>query len=148
MKGRFSFKNHDANKEQTMFDLKTKVLVIDDMLTMRKVVTKILREIGFTEIIEAPDGVKAWELINAQAPGLIISDWNMPNMSGLDLLKKVKGDEKYKKTPFILVTAEAEQHQVAEAVKSGVDQYVVKPFTKVQLQGKLEMVSKKFGKAA
>lgn len=129
-----------------MFDLKTKVLVIDDMLTMRKVVTKILREIGFTDISEAPDGAKAWDIINAQPQpfGLIISDWNMPNMSGLDLLKKVKADAKHKKTPFILVTAEAEQHQVAEAVKSGVDQYVVKPFTKVQLQGKLEMVSKKY----
>lgn len=133
-----------------MFNLNTKVLVIDDMLTMRKVVTKILREIGFTDILEAPDGAKAWELINAQpAPlGLIISDWNMPNMSGLDLLKKVKADVKFKKIPFILVTAEAEQHQVAEAVRSGVDQYVVKPFTKTQLQGKLEMVSKKYPAAS
>lgn len=133
-----------------MFDLKTRVLVVDDMLTMRKVVSKILREIGFTDITEAPDGAKAWDVINAQQVpfGLIVSDWNMPNCSGLELLKKLKAVEKLKKTPFILVTAEAEQHQVAEAVKAGVDQYVVKPFTAAQLQAKLEMVSKKFAKAA
>jgi two-component system, chemotaxis family, chemotaxis protein CheY len=128
-----------------MFDLKTRILVIDDMLTMRKVVSKILRDIGFTDISEAPDGAKAWESINAGPKfGLIISDWNMPNLSGLELLRKVRADEKYKGTPFLLVTAEAEQHQVVEAVKAGVDQYVVKPFTKAQLEAKLEMVAKKY----
>jgi two-component system chemotaxis response regulator CheY len=131
-----------------MFDPKTKVLVVDDMLTMRKIVTKICRELGFTDIREAADGAEAWKLVQDNNFGLIISDWNMPNTTGLELLKHVRASEKAKKTPFLLVTAEAEQAQVAEAVKSGVDQYVVKPFSKEQLQQKLEMVHKKYVKIA
>ncbi|MGE3609333.1 MAG: response regulator [Bacteriovoracaceae bacterium] len=130
-----------------MFDPKTKVLVVDDMSTMRKLVSKILKELGFTDISEAADGKEAWEVISnaATAPfGLVVSDWNMPNCTGIDLLKRVRSDQRFKKTPFILVTAEAEQHQVAEAVKAGVDQYVVKPFNKDQLKAKLEMVHKKY----
>lgn len=129
-----------------MFDLKTRILVVDDMSTMRKVVSKILKEIGFTDITEAADGIQAWEAVNtAQSPfGLIISDWNMPNCTGIDLLKRVRADQRVKKTPFVLVTAEAEQHQVAAAVTAGVDQYVVKPFSKDQLQTKLESLYKKY----
>ena len=129
-----------------MFDIKTKVLVVDDMMTMRKIVSKILKEIGFTDIVEAADGNQAWDAVTgAEQPfGLIISDWNMPNLSGLDFLKKVRADQRFKKTPFLLVTAEAEQHQVAEAVKAGVDQYVVKPFNHESLRAKMEMVHKKY----
>jgi two-component system, chemotaxis family, chemotaxis protein CheY len=76
--------------------------------------------------------------------GLIISDWNMPNCSGLDFLKRMRGDQRFKKTPFVLVTAESEGHQVAEALKSGVDQYVIKPFNKDALLGKLAQVHKKY----
>lgn len=128
-----------------MFDLKTKVLVVDDMLTMRKVVSKILRELGYTDIQEAVDGQEAWEKTkSADKPfGLIISDWNMPKMTGLDFLKNVRADEKLKTTPFLLVTAEAESTQVAEAIKTGVDQYVVKPFSKDALKAKLESAHKK-----
>lgn len=95
---------------------------------------------------EAADGTLAWEAVsNAEVPfGLIISDWNMPNCSGLDFLKRVRSDQRVKKTPFVLVTAEAEGHQVAEAVKAGVDQYVVKPFSKESIQSKLESVHKKY----
>lgn len=133
-----------------MFDLKTRVLVVDDMLTMRKIVSKILKEIGFQDITEASDGSQAWEAVTAaEVPfGLIISDWNMPNCSGLDLLKRLRSDQRYKKTPFLLVTAEAEKHQVAEALKAGVDQYVVKPFSKDGLVTKLESVYKKYHSAA
>lgn len=127
-----------------MFDTKIKVLVVDDMSTMRKIVGKILKDMGYTNIVEAADGVQAWEAVQKEPIGLIISDWNMPNCTGLDLLKKVRGDSRFKKTPFLLVTAEAEQHQVAEAVKSGVDQYVVKPFSKDALEAKLAMVYKKY----
>jgi two-component system chemotaxis response regulator CheY len=127
-----------------MFDTKIKVLVVDDMSTMRKIVGKILKDMGYTNIVEAADGVQAWEAIQKEQIGLVISDWNMPNCSGLEFLKKVRGDQRFKKTPFLLVTAEAEQHQVAEAVKSGVDQYVVKPFSKDALEAKLTMVYKKY----
>lgn len=129
-----------------MFDTKTKILIIDDMLTMRKIVAKTLKEIGFTDITEAADGQLAWKaMCSSEVPfGLIISDWNMPNLTGLELLKKVRTDVRFKKTPFMLVTAEAEQHQVAEALRSGVDQYVMKPFNTETLTTKLEMVHKKY----
>lgn len=126
-----------------MFDPKTKVLVVDDMLTMRKIVSKILKELGFTDITEAADGIEAWEKTKDGGFGLIISDWNMPNCTGLDFLKRVRADQRLSKTPFLLVTAEAESHQVAEAIKSGVDQYVIKPFSKESLQAKLESAHKK-----
>ena len=114
-----------------MFDLKSRILVVDDMLTMRKLVGKVLKEIGFTDITEAADGALAWTAIStAAAPfDLVVSDWNMPNCSGLDLLKRVRADAKFAKLPFILVTAEAEQHQIVDAIKAGVSSYVVKPFT-------------------
>ena len=120
------------------------------MATMRKIVSKIIKEMGYTDIVEASDGIEAWKAISSTPIpfGLIISDWNMPNCSGLDLLKRVRGDSKIQKTPFILVTAEAEGHQVAEAVKAGVDQYVVKPFNKDQIKNKLAMLYKKVSKAA
>jgi two-component system, chemotaxis family, chemotaxis protein CheY len=126
-----------------MFDPKTKVLIADDMLTMRKIVSKILKELGFTDITEAQDGQEAWTKVQGGGFGLIISDWNMPNCTGLEFFKRVRADANLAKTPFILVTAEAEQHQVAEAIKSGVDQYVVKPFSKDALKLKLEATYKK-----
>lgn len=133
-----------------MFDLKTKILVADDMTTMRKIICKVLKELGYQDIVEAADGTQAWEAIQkAESPfGLIISDWNMPNCSGLDLLKRVKSSTQYKKIPFVLVTAEAEKSQVAEAVKAGVDQYVVKPFSRDDLRAKLMSVYKRYSTAA
>ncbi|HND85779.1 MAG TPA: response regulator [Pseudobdellovibrionaceae bacterium] len=128
-----------------MFDPRTRILICDDMLTMRKLVGKVCKELGFTDLTEAPDGAKGWEALNGANPpiGMIISDWNMPNSTGLDLLKRVRSDSRFSKMPFILVTAEAEQSQVVEAVKAGVSAYVVKPFTADQLKAKLEAVYKK-----
>jgi two-component system chemotaxis response regulator CheY len=128
-----------------MFDPKTKVLVIDDMVTMRKLVMKICREIGFSDISEAGSVADAWEKItNATPPyGLIISDWNMPNSTGLDLLKRVRADSRFAKLPFVMVTAEAEKHQITSAVEAGVTHYVVKPFTADILRAKLEAAHKK-----
>lgn len=128
-----------------MFDLKTRVLVVDDMMTMRKLVAKACKEIGFTDITEASDGAQAWQLVGEANPpfGLIISDWNMPNTTGLDLLKRIRSDSRFGKTPFLLVTAEAEQHQILEAAKAGVSQYVIKPFTSESLREKIESVHKK-----
>lgn len=128
-----------------MFDPTTRILVVDDMMTMRKIVVKACKDIGFSDILEAADGQKAWEGIQAASPGvgLVISDWNMPNCTGLDLLKRVRADSRYKSVPFVLLTAESEGHQVAEAVKCGVDNYIVKPFTPDLLQRKLEETYKK-----
>lgn len=122
-----------------MYDLKTKILVVDDMSTMRKLVIKTCQKIGFTEFVEAADGALAWETINNDKTiGLIISDWNMPNCTGIDFLKRIRADARYKHLPFFLVTAEAEKHQVVEAIKGGCSGYVIKPFTPESLSGKLE----------
>jgi two-component system chemotaxis response regulator CheY len=128
-----------------MFDPKTKILVVDDMMTMRKLVAKVCKELGFSDISEAADGAKAWEAISSANPpfGLIISDWNMPNTSGLDLLKRVRADSRFLRLPFVMVTAEAEKHQIVEAVKSGVSNYVIKPFTAAMLKEKLEVAHQK-----
>lgn len=126
-----------------MYPPNTKTLVVDDMLTMRKIVTKCLRDLGFTDITEAADGVLAWaEVEKARAAGtpiqLIISDWNMPNMTGIDFLRKVRADASLKGLPFLLLTAESEKTQVIEAIQAGVSGYVVKPFTPANLAEKLK----------
>ncbi len=128
-----------------MFDPKTRILVIDDMMTMRKLVSKVCRDIGFTDITEAADGALGWEALNSANPpiGLVISDWNMPNCTGLDLLKRIRGDSRHKALPFVMVTAESEKHQLIEAMKAGVSNYVIKPFTADGLKEKLEEVHKK-----
>lgn len=133
-----------------MFDLNTRLLVIDDMGTMRKIVSKACKDIGFTDITEAADGALGWQAITtATSPiGLIISDWNMPNCSGLELLKRVRGDKRYAHLPFLLVTAEAEQNQIVEAIKAGVSSYIVKPFNPASLKEKIEAVHQKMVGAA
>jgi two-component system, chemotaxis family, chemotaxis protein CheY len=128
-----------------MFDPKTKILVVDDMLTMRKIVAKNLKELGFTEIVDAADGNLAWTAMEQANPpfALVISDWNMPNCTGLALLKKVRADARFAKIPFVLLTAEAEASQVKEALMSGATNYILKPFTADILKLKLEQSHKK-----
>lgn len=133
-----------------MFDPKIKILVVDDMAMMRRAVTKFCKDMGYSNFVEAADGAEAWQKASAENPpfDLIISDWNMPNCSGLDLLKSVRGDARLAKTPMILVTAEKEKDQIVEAIKAGVSEYVVKPFTPQTLKEKLDAVAVKVGKAA
>jgi two-component system chemotaxis response regulator CheY len=128
-----------------MFANATKILIVDDMMTMRKLIAKTCKDLGFSDLIEATDGAVAWQTIVSTEPsfGLVISDWNMPNSTGLDLLKRVRADSRFQALPFLMVTAEAEAHQVSEALKAGVDSYVVKPFTADALKGKLEAVYQK-----
>jgi two-component system chemotaxis response regulator CheY len=131
-----------------MFDPKTKVLVVDDFKTMRKIVMGALKTCGLENFTEADDGATAWPLIEAALEDeepfqLIISDWNMPIMKGIELLKKVRAHPTIKSTPFILVTAEAEQGNILEAVQAGVSNYIIKPFTPASFQEKLGAVYKK-----
>lgn len=128
-----------------MFDPKIRILVIDDMMTMRKVVGKTLRELGYTDMQEAADGNLGWDILTKSNPPiqLIISDWNMPNLTGLELLKKVRADANYSKLPFLMLTAEAEAHQVKEAVAAGVTNYIIKPFTADTFKQKLAQAHKK-----
>ncbi|MGE4133266.1 MAG: response regulator [Bdellovibrionales bacterium] len=129
-----------------MFAPSTKILIADDMTTMRKIVGKACKELGFTNLLEAADGQIAWSVLNENPDiGLVISDWNMPNCSGLDLLKRVRADGRFKVLPFMLVTAESEAAQVKEAILAGVDGYVVKPFATDALKTKLSEIHKKRG---
>jgi len=137
-----------------MYPKETKFLVVDDFTTMRKIIRKVLTELGYTNIEESDDGKNAWPLINQAhqngAPfDFVISDWNMPGMLGIDLLKNCRNDDRFKSLPFMLVTAESEQKQILEAAKAGVSDYVVKPFNSVTLKQKLEKVwSKHAGQKA
>lgn len=125
-----------------MFPPNTKFLVVDDYATMRKIVKKILTELGYTKIEEAEDGKPAFEKVKAATAAgdpfqCVISDWNMPGMTGLDFLRAVRAMPEYKSLPFVLATAEGEQSNVIEAAKAGVSDYVVKPFTAATLSEKL-----------
>lgn len=127
-----------------MFDLNTKILIVDDMMTVRKIVKKILVDLKYKNITEAHDGAMAWELLSQEKDyQLIISDWNMPNLTGIDLLQKVRQDEKLKIVPFVLLTAEADGAQVKQALDLAVDNYIVKPFTPAILKTKLEQTYSK-----
>lgn len=126
-----------------MFNYKIKVLVVDDFPTMRRIVKNLLKQIGFENIDEAENGEDAFRKLQASEYGLVVSDWNMPVMDGLQLLKAVRSDPKLKEIPFLMVTAEAEKEKVIEAIKSGVDNYIVKPFTGEVLKEKLEKIAQK-----
>ena len=121
-------------------DTSMKVLVVDDFATMRRIIKGVLKQLGFNNIVEAEDGSLALEELKKEQIGLIVSDWNMPNMTGLDLLKAVRGDSDLKDIPFIMVTAEGQKENVVEAVKAGVNNYIIKPFTPDTFGEKLQKV--------
>ena len=119
-----------------------KILIVDDFATMRKVIRNLLKQGGFENVVEAEDGVAALKVLKSQPVDFIISDWNMPNMSGLELLKSVRSDDELKALPFLMVTAEALKDNVVAAVKAGVSNYIVKPFTAEVLNEKIEKIVK------
>jgi len=119
-------------------DLGMKVLVVDDFATMRRIVKNVLRQIGFTNISEADDGKAALKALKGEKFDLILCDWNMPEMSGLEVLKQMKSDDAFKDIPFVMVTAEAQKDNIIEAVKAGVNSYIVKPFTAETIGEKLK----------
>ena len=117
-------------------------LVVDDSSTMRRIIKNILRQLGFNNIIEADDGSTAWETLNKDKIDFIISDWNMPKMPGIELLRKVRTSEEFANLPFLMVTAEAQKENLMEAVQAGVSNYVVKPFTAETMQEKINKIFK------
>ena len=127
-------------------DQKLPILVVDDFATMRRIIKTCLTQLGFSNIVEAEDGEIALRKLHNQEFHLVISDWNMPNMMGIDLLKAVRADEKLKEIPFLMVTAEGLKENVLEAVKQGVSNYIVKPFTADALEQKLEAIFAKRAK--
>lgn len=119
------------------------ILVVDDFSTMRRIIKTCLRQLGFDNVEEADDGQAALAKLNAGNFKFIISDWNMPNMMGIDLLRAVRSQENLKTLPFLMVTAEAQKENILEAAKSGVSNYIIKPFTADVLQQKMEAIFQK-----
>ncbi len=117
-----------------------KILIVDDFSTMRRIVKNLLRDLGFTNTSEADDGQTAWPLLQSGKFDFLVTDWNMPGMDGLTLLKKVRADDKLSTMPVLLVTAEAKREQIIEAAQAGVNGYVVKPFTAITLKEKIEKI--------
>ena len=116
------------------------VLVVDDFSTMRRIVRNILRDLEFKNILEAENGSSALDILNSQDVDLVVSDWNMPKMSGLELLKSVRATDRLKNIPFLMVTAEAQKENIVEAVKAKVSNYIVKPFTAATMAEKLAKI--------
>jgi two-component system chemotaxis response regulator CheY len=121
-------------------DLNMNVLVVDDFATMRRIIKDVLKQIGFTNVAEADDGTTALAVLKKQKINLILADWNMPKMSGLELLKEVRGAASLKDTLFLVVTAEAQKDSVLQAVQAGVSHYIVKPFTADTFKEKLTKI--------
>jgi two-component system chemotaxis response regulator CheY len=121
-------------------DLNMKVLIVDDFATMRRILRNILKQIGFTNITEADDGSTALKELKKEKYDLILCDWNMPEMPGIDLLNAIRADGELKGIPFVMVTAEAQKDNIVGAVKAGVNSYVVKPFTAETINEKLKKV--------
>lgn len=117
-----------------------RVLVVDDFSTMRRIIKNILRQLGFTNVVEADDGTTAWEVLNKDKIEFIVSDWNMPKMTGIELLRKVRNSEEFADIPFLMVTAEAQQENIIEAVQAKVSNYIVKPFTAETMKQKIEKI--------
>jgi two-component system chemotaxis response regulator CheY len=121
-------------------DLKMSVLIVDDYATMLRIVKNLLKQIGFDNVDEATDGGSALQMMKRKKYGLVISDWNMQPVTGIELLRSVRADPELKATPFIMVTAESKTDNVVEAKNAGVSNYIVKPFSSEILKGKIASV--------
>ncbi|MBL7001059.1 MAG: chemotaxis response regulator CheY [Gammaproteobacteria bacterium] len=117
-----------------------KILIVDDFSTMRRIIKNFLQDLGYSDTTEADDGQTALPLLKAGNFDFLVTDWNMPGMDGLTLLKKIRADETLKRLPVLMVTAEAKREQIIEAAHAGVNGYVVKPFTADILKDKIEKI--------
>ena len=115
-------------------------LVVDDFSTMRRIVRNLLKELGFTNVEEAEDGVDALQKLRAASFDFVISDWNMPNMTGIELLRQVRADASLRTLPLLMITAEAKKENIIEAAQAGASGYIVKPFTAATLDEKLNKI--------
>jgi two-component system chemotaxis response regulator CheY len=118
----------------------TKFLVVDDFSTMRRIVRNLLKELGFANVQEAEDGVEALNKLRGEKFDFVVSDWNMPNMTGIELLRAIRADAALKHLPVLMVTAEAKKENIIEAAQAGASGYVVKPFTAATLDEKLKKI--------
>ncbi len=121
----------------------TKILVVDDIRTMRNVIKGILRNLGFTQLLDAEDGNQALGLLRSEDLDLVICDWNMPKMNGLEVLETMRSDSSLQGIPFIMVTAENSKERITKAIEAGTDEYVVKPFNEDTMRTKISNALKK-----
>ena len=122
-----------------------RVLIVDDFSTMRRIIKNLLADLGFNNTVEAEDGHSALSVLRQDAVELVVTDWNMPGMSGIDLLRAIRADERFRALPVLMVTAEAKREQIIEAAQSGVNGYIIKPFTAQTLEEKLGKVFERLG---
>lgn len=123
----------------------TRFLVVDDFATMRRIVRNLLKELGYTRVEEADDGAVALQVIGKGNVDFVISDWNMPNLTGIEMLKQIRAGESTKSLPVLMITAEAKRENILEAAQAGASGYIVKPFTAATLEGKLAKIFEKIG---
>ncbi len=131
-----------------MADPNMKFLVVDDFSTMRRIVRNLLKELGFTNVDEAEDGVVALQKLGSASFDFVVTDWNMPNMDGLTLLQTIRKTPNLKDLPVLMITAEAKKENIIAAAQAGASGYIVKPFTAATLNEKLEKIFEKMGKQA
>jgi two-component system chemotaxis response regulator CheY len=117
-----------------------RILIVDDFSTMRRIIKNLLKDLGMTNTVEADDGLTAWPILEKGEIDFLVTDWNMPGMQGIDLLKKVRADEKLGTMPVLMVTAETKREQIIEAAQAGVNGYIVKPFTAATLKEKIDKI--------
>lgn len=125
---------------EVALDKNMKILIVDDFSTMRRIVKNLLRDLGFNNTSEADDGATALPMLQNGKFDFLVTDWNMPGMTGIDLLKAVRADDSLSSLPVLMVTAEAKREQIIEAAQAGVNGYVVKPFTAAVLKEKIEKI--------
>ncbi|MBI5041594.1 MAG: chemotaxis response regulator CheY [Gammaproteobacteria bacterium] len=129
-------------------DKNMKILIVDDFSTMRRIIKNLLRDLGFNNTQEADDGNTALPMLQSGNFDFLVTDWNMPGMTGIDLLKAVRADAKLASLPVLMVTAEAKKDQIVEAAQAGVNGYIVKPFTAITLKEKIDKIFERLQAAA
>lgn len=127
-------------------DKEIKILVVDDFSTMRRIIKNLLRDLGFNNTTEADDGKTGLPMLQTGGYDFLVTDWNMPGMTGIDLLRAVRSDDKIKDLPVLMVTAESKRDQIVLAAQEGVNGYIVKPFTAATLKEKIEKIFERLGK--
>lgn len=133
------YKNTVTSVEATL-NKNMKILIVDDFSTMRRIVKNLLRDLGFNNTQEADDGLTALPMLKKGGFDFVVTDWNMPGMQGIDLLKHIRADAELKHLPVLMITAEAKREQIIEAAQAGVNGYIVKPFTAATLKEKLDKI--------
>ncbi len=129
-------------------DKNMRILVVDDFSTMRRIVRNLLADLGYANVTEADDGKTAWPLLQTNTFDFVVTDWNMPGMTGIELLRHIRADVRIGKTPVLMVTAEAQRDQIIEAAQAGVSGYIIKPFTAVTLKEKIDKIFQRLAEAA